>query len=65
MMQKIIDLAAARQAIAEETRILRELVTPYAKYSAACSLGELCKDGETDMRNLLRKYREGVEGNID
>ena len=65
MIQKIIDLAAARQAIAGETRLLRELVTPYAKYSAACSLGELCEDAETDVRNLLRKYREGVEGNID
>lgn len=66
MMQKIIDLAAARHALAEETLALRTTVAPYAQYCAAsCALEGLGPEGEAEVRKVLDKYRKGVEGNID
>lgn len=66
MMTKIIDLAAARGALADETHTLRQTVEPYAKYNAAVfALQEIGPEGEADVNRLLEKYRSSVEGNID
>jgi len=66
MMTKIIDLAAARGALAEETHMLRQTVEPYVKYNATtCAMREIGPEGEADVNRLLEKYRSSVEGNID
>ena len=66
MITRVIDLAAARAALAEETAALQNVVAPYVRFSAAeCALHELGEQGEAEVETLLQKYRDKVEGNID
>ena len=66
MVSKIIDLAAARAALMQETEALRRTVAPYARYNAAaCALRELEGAEQAEVSRLLDAYRSGVQGNID
>ena len=66
MVQKLLDLAAARHALAQQAQGLADTVAPYAAYrDATQAVSVFTPERERDFEPMLARMRQSIQGDVE